>query len=49
MRFLLNPEKKIGAGPTKTAKKHKGTRDPFAIRVRAAFLGSVIVMSLEAK
>jgi len=38
--------------PTKHRKEHKGTRDPFAIRVRvtSAYLSSVIVlMSLEAK
>jgi len=47
----MNFEDKL-SGPTKHRKEHKGTRDPFAIRVRvrAAYLSSVIaIMSLEAK
>jgi len=36
--------------PTKHRKEHKETRNPFAIRVKVAYLSSVIViMSLEAK
>jgi len=40
----------VATNNSKHRKEHKGTRDPIAIRVRAAYLSSVIaIMSLEAK